>query len=211
MNISNDIRARIESAATALVSQGVTNPTNEQVRQHLGGGSLSHISPVMREWRRQLRDQATAPAVPVPDALRLQSAELIARCWQQARELADADAAAVREQADADIAQADEQRDEALAEVQRLEAELAFLRSVTEERDILRGQVDELWKERSVTRADNAALRATGEANARQMDEMRAELKLAREDNKALQAELLQLARAAGRQPDPAQNKTGKE
>lgn len=39
---------RIEDAAAALIAAGTPNPTNEQVRQHLGGGSLSHISPVMR-------------------------------------------------------------------------------------------------------------------------------------------------------------------
>lgn len=36
------------NAAAALIAAGTLNPTNEQVRQHLGGGSLSHISPVMR-------------------------------------------------------------------------------------------------------------------------------------------------------------------
>ncbi len=32
-----------------LIATGVPIPNNEQVRAHLGGGSLSHISPVMRE------------------------------------------------------------------------------------------------------------------------------------------------------------------
>ncbi|WP_238737229.1 DNA-binding protein [Escherichia coli] len=211
MNISNDIRARIEAAAEALVSEGVNSPTNEQVRQKLGGGSLSHISPVMREWRRRLREQTDTPALPVPDKLQQLSADLAARLWQQARELAEADAAAVREQADADIAQADEQRDEALDEVRRLEAELTYLRGVADERDRLRGQLEKTRAALAESRTNNAVLQATADAGTRQLDDTRAELKLAREDNKALQAELLQLARAAGRQPDPAQNKTGKE
>ncbi|HCS2231414.1 TPA: DNA-binding protein, partial [Shigella sonnei] len=46
--LSPDTVRRIEDAAAALIAAGTPNPTNEQVRQHLGGGSLSHISPVMR-------------------------------------------------------------------------------------------------------------------------------------------------------------------
>jgi DNA repair exonuclease SbcCD ATPase subunit len=45
----------------------------------------------------------------------------------------------------------------------------------------------------------------------KEANEARAELKQSREDNKALQGELLQLARAAGRNPDPAHPETGKE
>ncbi|EBP7072552.1 hypothetical protein AB244_24320, partial [Salmonella enterica] len=44
--LSPDTVRRIEDAAAALIAAGNLNPTNEQVRQHLGGGSLSHISPV---------------------------------------------------------------------------------------------------------------------------------------------------------------------
>lgn len=47
-SLSPDTVRRIEDAAAALIAAGTPNPTNEQVRQHLGGGSLSHISPVMR-------------------------------------------------------------------------------------------------------------------------------------------------------------------
>lgn len=211
MNISNDIRARIEAAAEALVSEGMNSPTNEQVRQKLGGGSLSHISPVMREWRRRLREQADTPALPVPDTLQQLAADLAARLWQQARELAEADAAAVREQADADIAQADEQRDEALDEVRRLEAELTYLRAVADERDQLRGQLEETRAALAESRTNNAVLQATADAGTRLIDDTRAELKQAREDNRALQAELLQLARVAGRHPGPAHSETGTE
>lgn len=211
MNISNDIRVRIEAAAGALVSEGVDNPTNEQVRQKLGSGSLSHISPVMREWRRQRREQAEAPALPVPDTLKQLATELTGRLWQQAREQAESDAAAVREQADADIAQADEQRDEALDEVRRLEAELTFLRGVAAERDQLRAQLDETRAELAEARTNNAVLQATTDVSTRQLEDTRAELKQAREDNRGLQSDLLQLARATGGQPATTQTQTNKE
>ncbi|HCA1849183.1 TPA: DNA-binding protein, partial [Citrobacter freundii] len=56
--LSPDTVRRIEDAAAALIAAGTPNPTNEQVRQHLGGGSLSHISPVMRAFRARQREQA---------------------------------------------------------------------------------------------------------------------------------------------------------
>ena len=51
MKIKPEIKERIVEAANALVAEGNENPTNEQVRERMGSGSLSHISPVMREWR----------------------------------------------------------------------------------------------------------------------------------------------------------------
>ena len=51
--LSADTVRRIEDAAAALIAAGNPNPTNEQVRAHLGGGSLSHISPVMRRHCRR--------------------------------------------------------------------------------------------------------------------------------------------------------------
>ena len=49
-----------------VLAAGNASPTNEQVRAHLGGGSLSHISPVMRALRARLREQAAGqtPALP---------------------------------------------------------------------------------------------------------------------------------------------------
>ncbi|MDK8080662.1 DNA-binding protein [Citrobacter freundii] len=59
--LSPETVRRIEDAA-ALITTGTPNPTNEQVRQHLGGGSLSHISPVMRTFRASRREQRAEQA-----------------------------------------------------------------------------------------------------------------------------------------------------
>ncbi|EAW3947066.1 hypothetical protein FES75_24365, partial [Salmonella enterica] len=64
--LSPDTVRRIEDAAAALIAAGTLNPTNEQVRQHLGGGSLSHISPVMRAFRARRREQASEQTTPLP-------------------------------------------------------------------------------------------------------------------------------------------------
>ncbi len=49
--IKPEMKEEIVRAAESLRSEGVVKPTNEQVRERRGGGSLFHISPVMREGR----------------------------------------------------------------------------------------------------------------------------------------------------------------
>ncbi|MGK0603182.1 DNA-binding protein [Yokenella regensburgei] len=186
---------RIEDAAAALIAAGIPNPTNEQVRRHLGGGSLSHISPVMRAFRARLREQRTEQAPVLPADLAQLLTGQLGLLWQAAVKQADADTLAAREQADADIALADRERDEALAKVIALESELAVLREVVAERDRLLQDVRELRDEALPLREQVARLTATGEHLAAQLKETKAELKGTREENRNLQAELLMLAR----------------
>lgn len=190
-----DTVRRIEDAAAALIAAGTPNPTNEQVRQHLGGGSLSHISPVMRAFRARQRELASeqTPLLP-PDLQQLLTGQL-GLLWQTACNQAAADTLATREQADDDIARADEERDAALATVAQLESELAVLREVVAERDRLLSEVRELRADSLPLREQVARLTATDEHQAAQLQETKAELKAAREENRTLQGELLALAR----------------
>ncbi|EBL6718038.1 hypothetical protein B6B65_12740 [Salmonella enterica] len=198
-NLPADTVRRIEDAAAALIAAGNPNPTNEQVRQHLGGGSLSHISPVMREFRARQRALASeqTPALP-PELAQLLTGQL-ALLWQAAIKQAEAGTLAAREQADTDIARADQERDEALAKVIALESELAVLREVVTERDRLLDEVRGLRAEALPLREQVARLTATGEHLAAQLQDTKAELKETREDGRALQAELLALARHDGK------------
>ena len=194
-SLSPDTVRRIDDAAAALIAAGTANPTNEQVRAHLGGGSLSHISPVMRAFRARQREQRAEqlPALP-PELAQLLTGQL-GLLWQAAVKQADADTLAAREQADADIAQADQERDGALARVATLEGELAVLREVVTERDRLLDEVRALRADALPLREAVARLTATGEHMTAQLKETKAELKGAREETRSLQAELLQLAR----------------
>ncbi|EOQ9502961.1 DNA-binding protein [Escherichia coli] len=197
-SLSPDTVRRIEDAAAALIAAGTPNPTNEQVRQHLGGGSLSHISPVMRAFRARQREQAT-PLPPELAQLLTGQLGLLWLLWQAAVKQAEAGALAAREQADDDIARADKERDEALANVAALESELAVLREVVAERDRLLQEVRELRAEALPLREQVARLTATGEHLAAQLQDTKAELKEAREDGRQLQTELLALARQDGK------------
>jgi hypothetical protein len=197
--LSPDTVRRIEDAAAALIAAGTPNPTNEQVRQHLGGGSLSHISPVMRDFRARQRALAgeQTPALPA-ELMQLLTGQL-GLLWQAAVRQADAETLAAREQADADIGQADQERDAALAKVATLESELAVLREVEAERNRLLEEVRQLRTDVVPLREQIARLTATGEHLAGQLKETKAELKASRDDSRTLQAELLTLARGDGK------------
>lgn len=67
--LSPDTVRRIEDAAPALIAAGIPNPTNEQVRQHPGGGSLplreqvarmnvtgEHLAAQLQETRAELKE-----------------------------------------------------------------------------------------------------------------------------------------------------------
>ncbi|HIC6099975.1 TPA: DNA-binding protein [Salmonella enterica subsp. enterica] len=90
--LSPDTVRRIEDAAAALIAAGTLNPTNEQVRQHLGGGSLSHISPVMRAFRARQREQAAEQTAPLPPELAHLLTSQLGLLWQAAVKQAEAGA-----------------------------------------------------------------------------------------------------------------------
>ncbi|WP_045853538.1 DNA-binding protein [Raoultella terrigena] len=194
--LSPDTVRRIEDAAAALIAAGTPNPTNEQVRQHLGGGSLSHISPVMRDFRTRQRALTAEKTPALPAELAQLLTGQLGLLWQAAVRQADAETLAAREQADADIGQADQERDAALAKVTTLESELAVLREVEAERNRLLEEVRQLRADVVPLREQIARLTATGEHLSAQLQDTKTELKGAREENRALQAELLTLARA---------------
>jgi chromosome segregation ATPase len=196
---SPDMVRRIEDAAAALIAAGTPTPTNVQVRDHLGGGSLATISPVMRAFRARQRELDSDQTPVLPAELAQLLTGQLSLLWQAAVKQAETGAQAAREQADADIEQADQERDTAQARVAELESELAVLREVQTERDRLLEEVRTLRAEAQPLREQVARLTATGEHLAAQLQDTKAELKETREDGRALQAELLALARHDGK------------
>lgn len=134
MNVSQEIRERIFSAANALIAQGIESPTNTQVRDHLGGGSLSHISPVMREWRDS-RKSVIAAALEMPADLRRVVEVSLAQVWASATKIASAASEQYREEAEQAMSEVLAERDEALNEVLQLESRLKELNVAVEEKD----------------------------------------------------------------------------
>lgn len=197
MKVNAEIRERIIATANALAAEGIESPTNDQVRERLGGGSLSHISPVMRQWRES-RQSEVAAALEMPADLKKAIETSLGQVWVTAGRLATAAVETVRQEAEAVVATASAERDEALAEVTRLEERIAELQKVLKEKDkVIEQAKTELEKEREQRvrlDRDNAALAARADDRGEQITSLRAELKEARDDNKALQDELVKIA-----------------
>ncbi|HFD9223438.1 TPA: DNA-binding protein [Salmonella enterica] len=188
---SPDMVRRIEDAAAALIAAGIPYPTNLRVRDHLGGGSLATISPVMRAFRARQREQAREETLPLPPELARLLTGQLTLLWQAAVKQAENDTLAAREQADADTEQADLERDAALTRVAELESELAVLREVQAERDRLLQQEQGLREHTMSLREEVVRQQTRNEHLSAQLQESREEVKTLRASEKALQQALL--------------------
>lgn len=88
--IRQEIVDKISDAAESLFYEGVRKPTNEQVRERLGGGSLSHISPVMKAWRKQKEfeeRQNKNQIREIPSDLKYKIESMLSQLWSVAQNL----------------------------------------------------------------------------------------------------------------------------
>ena len=77
----------VRQAIEALVLHGVETPTNTQVREKLGGGSFSEITPILKSWREE-RDKARRAAIAMPKAVKERLDITLAQVWLEVCETA---------------------------------------------------------------------------------------------------------------------------
>lgn len=156
------------AAADAIAARG-ERPTQEKVREKLGGGSFATIGPALRRWRDAQEEAAQLAEVDLPDSVEAKGRELLALVWREASGRAQAGHAALQSavadlEAAVDEAEAEGTRAVAMVEreleveradraaldrqVRDLELELAGLRAVASR------------VEKAETRADRAEARA---------------------------------------------------
>lgn len=130
-NITPEVIRNIEDAASSIISAGNPNPTNAQILEHLGGGNISVISPVMRAFRSRRRALDSEQSTGLPPELAQLLSTQMGLLWKAAAK--QADAIAVKEQAEEDIYQAeldlvlaDNERALALVQIEKLKNELAY-------------------------------------------------------------------------------------
>ncbi len=191
-----------------LVGEGEDSPTNDAIRERMGGGSLSHISPVMRQWRESRKEQVSA-ALELPADLKKIIETSLGQVWTTANKLASVAIDSVRQEADKNIGEATHERDEALTEITRLEAQVASLEKqlTDKDKDIQAGHglVEKARNQGAQLTTENAALTVRLEERDGQIGELKTALKEAANDNKNLQAELVEIAKKTVNQsPKPA-------
>ncbi|MCG8611818.1 MAG: DNA-binding protein [Pseudomonadales bacterium] len=198
MKVKPEIKEKILAAANALVAEGNENPTNEKVREKMGSGSLSHISPVMREWRDSRKDEMVA-ALEIPAELKKAIETSLSQVWTASSKLATATVEKIKQEAQANIDVAANERDEALEEITRLETRINDQAAQDQEKTkalgLLKSDLDAAQELIAKLHTDMAALSVKAEYSHQQVKELKAELKSSKEDNKSLQAELLAIAK----------------
>lgn len=128
MDINKETVDKIIAAAYELVAEGIENPTNAQVRVKLGGGSLSHISPVMRAWRED-RHKQESQLKAMPDMLEKSVKIALSQIWVTAQSIANEKIEALKIESEAKTLEISGERDEALKELRELEQELQGAKS----------------------------------------------------------------------------------
>lgn len=125
---------QVFAAADAIAARG-DRPTQEKVREALGGGSFATIGPALRRWRDAQEEAAQLAGVDVPDSVEARGRELLALVWREASSRAQAGHAALQA-AVADLEQAVEDAEaEGTRAVAMVETELEEERTARAELD----------------------------------------------------------------------------
>ena len=197
-NIKPEIRERITISANELVAEGIESPTNAQVRDRMGSGSLSDISPVMKAWRES-RKAGVDYALDMPARLKKEVEISVSQLWGTASKLASEAVENFRQEVDNKIIESNTELNEALKDIQRLETRLVDLGKVLENKDQIIEKINgNLSKESSFNsqlKAEKIALNVQITDKDTQIKDIKEDLKKARKDNRRLQNELIDIAR----------------
>lgn len=129
----NVTRDSVWAAADRIDASGAS-VTLDAVREALGGGSFSTITPLVRAWKTERRNKRQVTAEPAPAGLVQKGDAFMSAIWQNATELATARFDVERQGLE-----------QAIADAEAGAQELADIASAArDERDQLRRQVDAL-------------------------------------------------------------------
>ena len=197
--VSSGKQRAIVTAADQLVAEGNDNPTNDEVRAALGGGSIADISPVMRRWRADRKQLATVQ-LKMPTAISAAGERFAAQLWAAADGEAGKAIEAIRAECASQVTAVEEERDEAFGEIARLEEEGSSLRRAleTREREVAEqtAAAERLTEEVHALTVEKERATARAEAAQSGQAQMVEQLKSAQDDQRALQKELMKLAKA---------------
>lgn len=128
----------IHAAADKISADGI-NPTQTNVREALGGGSYSTIGAALKSWKQEQVEHEQLRRTDMPDTLKDEATVMIAKLWQEADQIANANLSREREALAIAAAKAQAEIDDAQIAIQTLETEqleaLELLRLSTDKAD----------------------------------------------------------------------------
>ena len=111
---------RVHIVADALAAEG-QQPKIELVREKLGGGSYSKISPFLRSWKEKQRPVLTSVDIELPEDLAKVHRSAAAQLWNEASRIASEKISRVKSEADEKVLAAESDRNSLEKEIARLE------------------------------------------------------------------------------------------
>ena len=207
--VNPDIKKKIINAADALATRG-EKTTNDAVREEMGGGSLAHISPVMREWRTK-NEQNTGVMLEMPGSIKTAIDRVGAEIWKTADAEARKKVEAVQTISKERINEVEAERDEALQEITALEQKNKELQTQLEQAQgqnkEIQTQLDRSNKELQETKSavGIAKLKVTVEKD--KVEDLNGRILANEEKNSVLQTELIELAKKMSEQEGKGKSK----
>lgn len=118
----------IFNAANAIQASG-TKPTMALVREKLGGGSLSTISPALREWSETIGNKTPPTVIDIPSEVKNVLDKMGAEVWRSLSAITNEKLVRIETEATAAILEATKDRDVAIIEISQLEEQIEKLLS----------------------------------------------------------------------------------
>ena len=168
----------LAAAVAALRGRGVRESART-IYDELGGGSMTTIANLLREFRKQEAQQQAEPPEPValPPALDAAMRQSASEMWKAAQHECAVMVAAVKSQAQNDVAEATAERDQHLQELEATTRELEAAREkIRAQEELAAEQTRELAAERM---ARNTAETRTAELD-RHLQELQTDIKAER-------------------------------
>lgn len=193
-------KQRIIEIANELAANGNESPTNGQIREKMGSGSIADISPVMREWR-QKRREATQVMFTMPESLKTAALQFTAQMWG----CVDAEARKKVEEGEVNakhqIEEIEAELNQSFESIESIESIQSSLKEVEQTKDALQLQLETARKEIDEKSAKLHALEIEKEKTQARLELSQENEKHLRQQIADLQKELLVLAKSNTSKP----------
>lgn len=136
-------KQRIHEAADSLVTKGIDTPTNDQVLDEMGGGSIADVSPAMREWRKK-RKQAEQMMFAMPETVKKSGLIFLSQMWGAANSEAQIKVDSAHSKATEKTLELEDELQTCLNSLVKIEESLA---NETKEKEALTTKLEDTTKE----------------------------------------------------------------
>jgi chromosome segregation ATPase len=197
---------RIHEAADALLADGIETPTNDQVLEKMGGGSIADVSPAMREWRKKKR-HAEQVMFLMPDSIKNSGLNLLSHMWSAVDSEAQKKIDQSHIEATSKTAELEDELQTCLDSISKLEGSLAL---ASKDKLALKSMLEEANNEIKQLHKANHRLELEKEKALTKLETAKENESLLRQQVEALQKDLVAVAKLGGDSKSTSRSKKSK-